>query len=135
MCSMVNVRHSSPPSSCSILILHSSISHFGVLVAPQMPMELQPCSQWKSISLAVSIIYDFRLAFLHSLKSTLPLLLFLPQLLNKYQLQGGVLPRPLIFLRYGQRIKIVYIQGILNLLFERGIRAFLWINHTWILLA
>ena len=46
--------------------LHSSISHLGVLVAPQMPIDSQPSSQRTSISLAVSIIWEREFAFMHS---------------------------------------------------------------------
>lgn len=34
---------------------HSSISHFGVEVAPQMPTDLHPANHWGAISEAVSM--------------------------------------------------------------------------------
>jgi len=43
------------PTSWLIWSRHSSISHLGVLVAPQMPMVETPCNQRSSISDALSI--------------------------------------------------------------------------------
>ena len=56
----------------------SSISHLGVEVAPQTPMELAPANRELSISSALSIKCELALTFLHSLNSILPLELFLP---------------------------------------------------------
>ena len=51
----------------------SSISHLGVEVAPQTPMELAPANRELSISSALSIKCELALTFLHSLNSILPL--------------------------------------------------------------
>lgn len=59
--------------------LHSSISHLGVLVAPQIPMVFTPWSHAMSISLALSMRWLLALTRQHSLKRTLPLLLLCPQ--------------------------------------------------------
>lgn len=44
----------------------SSISHLGVEVAPQTPMELAPANRELSISSALSIKCELALTFLHS---------------------------------------------------------------------
>lgn len=48
----------------------SSISHLGVEVAPQTPMELAPANRELSISSALSIKCELALTFLHSLKAS-----------------------------------------------------------------
>ena len=70
------------PSSyfkCSMNSLHCSISHFGVLVAPQIPMVLMSVSHEASISSGPSIRWVLGFTRLHSLYSTLPLELLRPQ--------------------------------------------------------
>lgn len=57
---------------------HSSISHFGVDVAPQMPTERQSSNQAKSISDAASTRYERGFTLRHSSYRTFPLELFLP---------------------------------------------------------
>ena len=57
---------------------HSSISHFGVDVAPQMPTERQSSNQTKSISDAASTKYERGFTLRHSSYKTFPLELFLP---------------------------------------------------------
>ena len=58
---------------------HSSINHFGVEVAPQMPTDETPSNQCGEIALGLSTMYVRGFTLRQASNKTFPLLLLRPQ--------------------------------------------------------